>query len=35
MSAGDRYEKLAERVKAGYGKFDADGARDLMKRPVA
>jgi hypothetical protein len=34
MSAGDRYEKLAERVKAGHGKFDADSARDLMKRPV-
>jgi hypothetical protein len=35
MSAGDRYEKLAERVKAGYGKFDADAARHLMDRPVA
>jgi hypothetical protein len=35
MSAGDRYEKLAERVKAGYGKFDADSARRLMDRPVA
>lgn len=34
MSAGDRYEELAQRVKAGYGKFDAQGARDLMKRPV-
>jgi isopenicillin-N N-acyltransferase-like protein len=34
MSAGDRYEELAHRVKAGYGKFDAQGARDLMKRPV-
>jgi len=34
MSAGDRYEELAKRVKAGYGKFDAQGARDLMKRPV-
>lgn len=34
LSAGDRYEALAERVKAGYGKFDAQGARDLMKRPV-
>lgn len=34
LSAGDRYEKLVERVKAGYGKFDAAGARDLMKRPV-
>jgi hypothetical protein len=35
MSAGDRYEKLAERVKEGYGKFDADSARKLMERPVA
>jgi isopenicillin-N N-acyltransferase like protein len=34
MSAGDRYEALAERVKAGYGKFDAEAARGLMKRPV-
>ena len=34
MSAGDRYEELARRVKANYGKFDADGARDLMTRPV-
>jgi hypothetical protein len=35
MSAGDRYQELARRVKAGFGKFDAAGARDLMKRPVA
>ena len=35
MSAGDRYEKLAERVQAGYGKFDAATARELMTRPVA
>ncbi len=34
MSAGDRYEKLSERVKLGFGKFDADRARDLMTRPV-
>ena len=34
MSAGDRYEELVRRVKAGYGKFDADGARELMTRPV-
>ena len=34
MSAGDRYEELARRVQAGYGKFDAESARDLMKRPV-
>jgi hypothetical protein len=35
MSAGDRYERLAERVKDGYGRFDADSARKLMERPVA
>lgn len=35
MSAGNRYEKLVERVKKGYGKVDADAARDLMCRPVA
>ena len=34
MSAGDRYEELARRVKGGFGKLDADGARDLMTRPV-
>lgn len=34
MSAGDRYEELAKRVKASYGKFTADEARDLMTRPV-
>jgi hypothetical protein len=34
LSAGDRYEELAKRVKANYGKFDADSARDLMTRPV-
>jgi len=34
MSAGDRYEELARRVKAGYGKFTAAEARDLMTRPV-
>jgi hypothetical protein len=34
MSAGDRYEELAKRVKEGYGKFDAPKSRDLMKRPV-
>ncbi len=34
MSAGDRYTALVERVKAGYGRFDADRARDLMTRPV-
>ncbi len=34
MSAGDRYTALVERVKAGYGRFDAASARDLMTRPV-
>ncbi len=34
MSSGDRYNALAERVQAGYGRFDADSARDLMTRPV-
>ncbi|MCL4178260.1 MAG: hypothetical protein KJ072_11035 [Verrucomicrobia bacterium] len=35
MSAGDRYEKLAERVQAAYGRIDDEGARRLMDRPVA
>lgn len=34
MSAGERYETLCQRVKVGYGTFDADLARDLMTRPV-
>jgi outer membrane lipoprotein-sorting protein len=34
MSAGDRYEELARRVGAGYGKFNAESARALMRRPV-
>jgi outer membrane lipoprotein-sorting protein len=34
MSAGDRYEELARRVQGNYGKLDAQGARDLMRRPV-
>lgn len=34
MSAGERYEELARRVQAGYGKFNPDRARDLMRRPV-
>jgi hypothetical protein len=34
LSAGDRYEKLVERVREDYGDFTADSARDLMKRPV-
>src|SRR4051812_2182310 len=35
LSAGDRYEELARRVKAGHGTFDAETARALMDRPVA
>ncbi len=35
MSVGKRYEKLAERVIAGHGTFDAVSARSLMDRPVA
>jgi isopenicillin-N N-acyltransferase-like protein len=34
LSAGDRYETLVQRVKDGFGKFDADSARALMNRPV-
>jgi hypothetical protein len=34
LSAGERYEELARRVKTHYGKFTADSARDLMTRPV-
>jgi isopenicillin-N N-acyltransferase-like protein len=34
MSAGDRYEELARRVQAGYGKFNVERARALMQRPV-
>jgi len=35
LSAGDRYEALVGRVKAGHGAFDAESARHLMDRPVA
>src|SRR5262249_42515891 len=35
LSAGDRYEELANRVKAAHGTIDADSARALMSRPVA
>jgi len=35
LSAGDRYEELVRRVKAGHGTFDAESARMLMDRPVA
>jgi outer membrane lipoprotein-sorting protein len=34
LSAGDRYTKLVERVRAGHGTIDDAGARDLMRRPV-
>ena len=34
LSAGDRYKTLTSRVKAGYGKFEAQSAIDLMSRPV-
>jgi isopenicillin-N N-acyltransferase-like protein len=34
LSAGNRYETLVERVRGNYGAIDAEGARDLMKRPV-
>jgi len=34
LSAGDRYEELARRVQAGYGKFDAEKSIALMSRPV-
>jgi hypothetical protein len=35
MSAGDRYEKLTERVRENYGKIDCEKAIHLMDRPVA
>lgn len=35
MSAGNRYKKLAERVKENYGKIDQEKAIQLMDRPVA
>jgi hypothetical protein len=35
MSAGNRYKKLAERVKSQYGKIDREKAIRLMDRPVA
>lgn len=35
LSAGDRYTKLVERVKAQIGQIDAVAARQLMSRPVA
>jgi hypothetical protein len=34
LSADDRYEELARRVKAGHGKIDAEAAIGLMSRPV-
>jgi hypothetical protein len=35
MSAGDRYEKIVERVKENYGKYNTEKAIRLMDRPVA
>ncbi|MBN1852676.1 MAG: hypothetical protein JW829_08125 [Pirellulales bacterium] len=35
LSAKERYEELARRVKANHGKFDAESAIRLMDRPVA
>ncbi|HOX03182.1 MAG TPA: C45 family autoproteolytic acyltransferase/hydrolase [Candidatus Paceibacterota bacterium] len=35
LSAGDRYEKLVERVRERYGSIDAQAALRLMERPVA
>lgn len=35
LSAGERYQELAKRVKANYGKFNVDSAIRLMDRPVA
>lgn len=34
MSADERYTKLVERVRAGFGQFNPDTARDLMRAPV-
>ena len=34
LSADERYEELARRVKSGYGTFDARSAMQLMTRPV-
>ena len=33
--AGDRYEKIVERVKENFGKYNAEKAIRLMDRPVA
>lgn len=35
LSAGDRYEELARRAKAGHGGFTVEDALRLMDRPVA
>jgi len=35
MSADERYEHLARRVKAQYGRIDLEAALDLMNRPIA
>ncbi|MCX7817611.1 MAG: C45 family autoproteolytic acyltransferase/hydrolase [Kiritimatiellae bacterium] len=35
LSAGERYDALVERVLVAFGHFDAERARELMRRPVA
>ena len=35
MSAGSRLEELRNRIKNGFGKFNAESAKSLMSRPVA
>jgi hypothetical protein len=35
LSAGDRYQELSRRAKAGHGQFTAGDALQLMSRPVA
>ena len=34
MSAGNRYEELAKRVREAHGRLDESGARSLMTQPV-
>ena len=34
ISGDERYTELVRRIKAGYGKIDAEAARELMRRPV-
>lgn len=35
LSAGERYDELVRRTRAGHGTFTAESARRLMDRPVA